>query len=100
MMKNEKAIISAKDYGSNEKLNNQLTVINQPKGEMINLNNSTPNHNNFQYHCSFCACELHDDGLRFNGVGACPACDDLAHLWVNSLRQYAANYSNNLGVRK
>jgi hypothetical protein len=64
------------------------------------MENLTPNTIKFQYHCSFCACELPDDGARFNGVGACPACDDLAHLWVNSLRQYAANYSNNLGVRK
>ncbi len=66
----------------------------------LTMNNDTPTRNKFQYHCSFCACELHDDGLRFNGVGACPSCDDLAHLWVKSLRQYAANYFNNLGVRK
>lgn len=64
------------------------------------MNNNTPIKNIFQYHCSFCACELSSDGLRFNGVGVCPACDDLAHLWVKSLRQYAANYFNNLGVRK
>jgi hypothetical protein len=72
----------------------------------INLNNSTTLNNNtstrniFQYHCSFCACELPGDGLRYNGVGACPACDDLAHLWVKSLREHAAHYFNNLGVRK
>ena len=64
------------------------------------MKNLTTTQYRFQYHCSFCACELHDDGLRFDGVGACPSCDDLAHLWVKSLRQYAANYFNNLGVRK
>jgi len=86
--------------------------VNKNKGDagniagFINLENqstmlhNTPTRNKFQYHCSFCACELHDDGLRFNGVGACPSCDDLAHLWVKSLRQYAANYFNNLEVRK
>ena len=74
--------------------------------EFINLenellmNNNTPTQNKFQYHCSFCACELSNDSVRFNGVGACPACNDLAHLWVDSLRGYEANYSNNLGVRK
>ncbi len=89
MMKNEKAIISAKDYGSKTNLKNTLT-----------MNYLTPTQNKFQYHCSFCACELSNNSVRFNGVGACPACDDLAHLWVKSLRQYAANYANNLGVRK
>ena len=64
------------------------------------VKNLTTTQYRFQYHCSFCACELADDGLRFNGVGACPSCDDLAHLWVKSLRQYAANYFNNLGVKK
>jgi hypothetical protein len=88
MNKNERAIISAKDYDSNTDLENQST-----------MKNLTTTQYKFQYHCSFCACELHDDGLRFNGVGACPACDDLAHLWVKSLRQYAANYFN-LGVKK
>ncbi len=62
------------------------------------------NHNTiqcaFQYSCSFCACELPIGGTRFNGVGACAACDDLAHLWVDSLRDHEANYFNNLGVRK
>lgn len=62
--------------------------------------NHKPNTIKFQYYCSFCARELHDDGSRFNGVGACPACNDLAHLWVKSLREHAANYSNNLGVKR
>ncbi len=66
----------------------------------LTTTNHKPNTIIFQYHCSFCARELSKDGLRFNGVGACSACDDLAHLWVNSLREHAANYSNNLGVRK
>ena len=88
-MKNEKTVISAKDYGLNTDLETELT-----------MQNLTTTQNVFQYHCSFCACELHDGGLRFGGVGACPSCDDLAHLWVNSLREHAANYFNNLGVRK
>jgi len=70
----------------------------------LTMNNHKPNTIKFQYHCSFCACELSNDSVRFNGVGACPSCDDLAHLWVMSLRQYAANYlsfqNDNLGVRK
>jgi len=88
-MKNEKTVISAKDYGLNTDLETELT-----------MQNLTTTQNYFQYHCSFCACELSNDSVRFNGVGACPSCDDLAHLWVKSLRQYAANYFNNLGVRK
>jgi len=85
-MSNKKSI-SAKDALNN--LTNQST-----------MNEYTPYKNNFQYRCSFCASELRNHGLRFNGVGACPACDDLAHLWVNSLREHAANYFFNLGVRK
>ena len=88
MIRNEKTVISAKDYGLNKNLTNQST-----------MNYPTTTRNSFQYYCSFCACELSNDGVRFNGVGACRACDDLAHLWVNSLREHAANYSNNAEVR-
>jgi hypothetical protein len=84
-MSNEKGI-SAKDAS-----NTDLT-----KRTMKNL---TTTQYRFQYHCSFCACELPDDGARFNGIGACPSCDDLAQLWVNSLREHATNYSNSLGVK-
>jgi hypothetical protein len=66
----------------------------------LTMPNLTRNQNVFQYHCSFCACELVSDSVRFNGVGACPACNDLAHLWVDSLRGYEANYKNNLGVKR
>lgn len=86
-MKNEKGIAQTMPLKIN--LTNSIT-----------MNNNTPTRNKFQYHCSFCACELHDDGVHFNGVGACPSCDDLAHLWVNSLDAHTANYFNNLGVRK
>ena len=96
-MKNEKGIF-CRDALNN--LERGLTMKINSKGESISMNNNTPTRNKFQYHCSFCACELLDDGLRYKGVGACPSCDDLAHLWVKSLRQYAANYFNNLGVRK
>lgn len=86
-MKSEKA--NARNIGLNKNLTTELT-----------MNNHCINQNKFQYHCSFCACELISDSVRFKGVGACPACDSLAHLWVNYLREHAANYSNNLGVRK
>ncbi len=86
-MKNEKA--NARHIGSNTNLTKRST-----------MKNLTTTQYKFQYPCSFCACELLDDGLRFNGVGACPACDDLAHLWVKSLQEHAANYFNNLGVKK
>ncbi len=61
----------------------------------LTMNEFTLNKNKFQYHCSFCACELSNDSVRFGGVGACPACDDLAHFWVDSLRDHAANYFSN-----
>lgn len=87
MMKNRKPVAT-----------NNGSILRTDKG--LSMNNHKLYQNKFQYHCSFCTCELHDDGLRYNGVGACPSCDDLAHLWVKSLRQYAANYFNNLGVKR
>ncbi len=95
-MKNEKAEALESD-GSNKRNKNQFKI-NQKEGQSME-NFNTPR-NNFQYRCSFCWRELPNNSVRFNGVGACPACDGLAHLWVKSLRQYAANYFNNLGVRK
>lgn len=83
MRKNERSPL---ERASNTNLEHELT--------MKNLNTTT---NKFQYHCSFCACELSNDSVRFNGVGACPACDDLAHLFVDALRGHRANYFNNLG---
>jgi hypothetical protein len=65
----------------------------------LTMKNLTTTQYRFQYHCSFCACELPADGLRFNGVGACPACDELARLWVNSLREHTANYFSNSEVK-
>ncbi len=87
-MKNEKPVAT-----------NNGSILRTDK-RTITMQNLTTLRKKFQYHCSFCACELPDDGLRFNGVGACPACNDLAHLWVNSLREHAANYFNNLGVKR
>ncbi len=108
-MKNKKAE-ALESNGEKTNLESELTMksIQTENQSMKSIQNvesfSIENHNTprkkFQYHCSFCACELSNDSVRFNGVGACPACDDLAHLWVKSLRQYAANYANNLGVRK
>ena len=77
---------------------NNGSILRTDKG--LSMNNNKLHQKKFQYHCSFCACELANDSVRFNGVGACPACNDLAHLWVDSLRGYEANYFNNLGVRK
>jgi hypothetical protein len=56
--------------------------------------------NNFQYECSFCLCELPDDGLRFDGIGACPLHFSLAERLINGLRKHRANYFLNLGVRR
>ena len=79
-MKSEKA--EALESDGLKLTNNQLT-----------MDNHKPNTIKFQYHCSFCACELlSDDSVRFNGVGACPACNELAYFWVDSLRYYKANY--------
>ncbi len=88
-MKSEKATISAKDYGSNKNLTNDLTMTNHK-----------PNQNKFQYECSFCRRELPSGGHRFDGIGACPRCYRLAHQFVGALRGHRANYFNNLGVRK
>lgn len=89
MTKNEKAIISAKNYGLNKNLTNDLTMIN-----------NTPIQNKIQYDCGFCLRELPSGGHRFDGFGACPRCYRLAHLFVDALRTHQANYANNLGVRK
>ncbi|MGI8555496.1 MAG: hypothetical protein ACR2LT_03965, partial [Pyrinomonadaceae bacterium] len=87
-MKNEKAVAETTAQTRTDKqLTNQQ--INS-KGESISMNTIPQNKLQFQYHCSFCACELPDDGLRFSGVEACPACDDLAHFWVDSLRDCEA----------
>lgn len=88
-MKSEKAIISAKDYGSNTDLKSELT-----------MNNNTPTRNKFQYYCSFCWRTLPIGSTRFNGFGACPRCCRLAHQFVDALRGHRANYYSNLGVRK
>ncbi len=88
---------------SNKKSNAVNIALNNLENELtkqLTMNKYTTTRNRFQYHCSFCASELLDDGLRFNGVGACPACNDLAHFWVDSLREYEANYCNNLGVKR
>lgn len=64
------------------------------------MHNNTLNQNKFQYDCSFCLRELPSGGHRFDGIGACPKCFNLAHLFVDALRGHRANYFSNLGVRK
>ncbi len=86
-MKSEKA--NALNIGSNKKLNKTIT-----------MHNHTPKQFTFQYTCSFCQCELPDGGVCFNGIGACPACNDLAHRWIKSLWEHWVNYYLNLGVRR
>ncbi len=61
---------------------------------------STPNRIKFQYFCSFCAGELFNNSILFRGVGACPACNELAHYWVKSLREYDALNCLKFGGRK
>ena len=94
-MKSEKAIISAKDYGSNKNLTNE-----QLTNEQLTMNNLIPKQNKFQYDCSFCLRELPSGGIRFAGIGACPLHFTLAERLINSLREYRANCFSNLGVRK
>ncbi len=86
-MKNKKGIC-AKD-APNTALGNELT-----------MDNLTTLRNKFQYNCSFCWRTLPTGSTRFNGIGACPKCFNLAHRFVDALRGHRANYSNNLGVRK
>ncbi len=86
-MKNEKPFALTK--GLNTNLENKLT-----------MENHTTTENKFQYECDFCQRELPSGGHRFAGFGACPRCYRLAHLFVDALRGYWANYFNNLGVRK
>ncbi len=47
-MKNEKAIISAKDYGSNTDLTNRPTQTNSKEKRFV-MDNNTPTQNNFQF---------------------------------------------------
>ncbi len=49
-MKSEKAIISAKDYGSNTELTDELT---EPIQRRTDMNNNTPTQNNFQFNSRF-----------------------------------------------
>jgi hypothetical protein len=89
MKANEKAIISAKDYGSNKNLTSDLT-----------MRHSNNNQNIFQYKCSFCWRELPNNSIRFKGIGACPLHFEIARKLIEGLREHAANYRRNLGVRK
>ncbi len=86
MIRNEKTVISAKDYGLSKNLTNQSTMTNNNPKKIL-----------FQWHCSFCLRELPNGGIRFDGVGACPNCSRLAHRLVNGLRMHWTNYFSNLG---
>ncbi len=98
MNKNKRAV--AETTAQKYEMKNQLITKINSKRELIPIENHNTPRNLFQYHCSFCWRELPNNSIRFAGFGACPACNNLAHLWVNSLREHAANYFSNLGVRK
>jgi len=83
-------------------MKNEKTAVYH-NGGSTNFNeqmNYKPNQTKFQYKCSFCLRELPNGGIRFDGIGACPMCNRLAHLFVGAKRQHRANHFLNLGVRK
>ncbi len=94
MHKNEKAE-ALESNGSNTRTGNQRKINSQ---ENQLMNNSNTNQKFFQYYCSFCWRELPNGSTRFNGIGACPVCFNLAHVFVDALRGHRAHYFNNLGV--
>ena len=53
-----------------------------------------------QYLCSFCWRELSNNSVRFNGIGACPVCFKLSHLFVDSLRRHRREYSKRFEVKR
>ncbi len=75
-------------------------------GETIGLDESfeqlyfKPSHIPRQYLCSFCWRELPNNSIRFNGIGACPKCFKLSHLFVDSLRQHKRKYSKRFEVKR
>ncbi len=75
-------------------------------GETIGLDKNF-DHSNFkpsrfprQYPCSFCWRELPNNSVRFNGIGACPNCFKLSHLFVDSLHRHRREYSKRFEVKR
>lgn len=95
MKPNEKAVVSRN--GSNTEINQKLTMQIIPNNQTkINVAIYFSDTNQ----CSFCWRVLPNDSIRFRGIGACPHCCDLAHRFVDSLREHTANYFNNFGGAK
>ncbi len=85
MAKNKKAFVSPKTKGLEK---------------TFNQSNLKSKHISRQYLCSFCWRELPNNSVRFKGIGACPKCFKLSHLFVDSLRAHQREYSKRLEVKK
>ena len=86
-MKNKKALVFGETIGSNKN---------------FDQNDYKPSRflRQYLYFCSFCWRELSNNSVRFNGIGACPVCLKLSHLFVDSLRQYRREYSKRFEVKR
>lgn len=84
-MKNKKALV----FGETEGLDESL--------EQLHFK---PIQFKRQYLCSFCWRTLPNNSLRFNGIGACPVCFKLSHLFVDSLRLNEREYEERFGGQK
>lgn len=85
MSKNEKASILGGMQGLIKSLMQSNIKLFYPKNQDL---------------CSFCRGEMSDDSIRFKGIGACPKCFRLSHIFVDSLRRCRREYSKRFGVKK
>jgi hypothetical protein len=89
-VKSEKAIISAKDYGSKTNLENNLTMTkdtpNQSKFQLDLFSGKKPRKTFEIIHC--CNCQRHRelDGYQFKLMPICSDCRAERHLEVHSNR--------------
>jgi len=84
-MKNKKALVFGETIGLNKN---------------FDQSNFKPFRIQRQYVCSFCWRTLPKNSVRFNGIGACPKCFKLSHLFVNSLRRHRREYSKRFEVKR
>ncbi|MBA4121339.1 MAG: hypothetical protein H0X72_02600 [Acidobacteria bacterium] len=82
--------------------NKKALVFGETKGLDKNFDQSNFKPSRFprQYLCSFCWRELSNNSVRFNGIGACPVCFKLSHLFVDSLRRHRREYSKRFEVKR
>ena len=66
----------------------------------LTITEFTTNSAKFQYNCSFCHRQLGNNSVIFGGIGACPKCFRLSHLFVNRLRRYRREYSKRFEVKR